>query len=64
MSWSQEQGTEEMVAQWHFMATQDLVNIGSGNDILPGSTELLSEAMLIYNHMCFVVFTWEQFRNL
>ena len=38
----------------------DLVNIGSGNDLLPDGMKPLSEPMLTYHQMCFVVFIWEQ----
>ena len=43
------------------MATQILVNIGSGNDLLPDSTKLLPEPMLTYRQWDPVPFIWWQF---
>ena len=36
------------------------LNIGSGNGLVPDSTKLLPEPILIYHWWCSVAFTWEQ----
>ena len=38
-----------IVAYWRHMATEILVNIGSGNGLLPDSTKPLPEPMVTYH---------------
>ena len=43
------------------MATYILVNIDSGNGLLPDGTKPLPEPMLTYQQRCSVTFKWEEF---
>ena len=43
------------------MATKVLVNIGSGNGLLPDGTKPFHKSMLFCHQWSFVVLTWEQF---
>ena len=52
-----------IVAQWHHMASLNLVNVGLGNGLLPNGTKPLPEPMLIYHKMCSIVVTWRQFHK-
>ena len=45
------------------MTTEILVNIGSGNGLLPDSTKPLPEPMLTYHQYGPVIFIWEQFHK-
>ena len=37
-------------SDWHHMATEIYVNIGSGNSLMPDDTKPLPEPMLTYHH--------------
>ena len=41
----------------------DIVNIGSGNGLVPDGNKLLPEPMLTYHQTCFVAVTSEQFHK-
>ena len=40
-----------------------MVNIGSGNGLLPIGSKPLLEQMFTYYQKCFVAFSWEQFHK-
>ena len=50
--------------QWRPMVTQNLVNIGSGNGLMPVGTKPLPEPMLTYHHWNPSAFSWQQFHRL
>ena len=45
------------------METQNWINIGSGNGLLPDGTKPLPEPMLTYQEWSPVAFTWEPFHK-
>ena len=49
-----------IVAWWRHMVTKILVNIGSGNGLLPDDTKPLPEPMLTYHKYGPVTFIWGQ----
>ena len=56
-----------MQAQWHHMVSQNLVNIGSGNSLLPDNSHSTKQAIpewMLTNHQgAAVAFTWGQFHK-
>ena len=48
---------------WQHMATENWVNIGSGNGLLPDGTKPLPQPMLTYHQKGVVTFFWGQFHS-
>ena len=46
--------------QWHHMATQNWINIATGNGLMSDGTTPLPEPMFIYQQLDPVIFTWGQ----
>ena len=60
-----------IIAWWHHMVSQTLVNIGWDNGVLPGDTKALPEPMLIKHpwlrfcgfHLMLKIYPWYEFEN-